>query len=754
MHGCTRCTPKSKCNRCKPKCDPCSKQQRLMYCGRNLPCVGVLKGQDLNRVIELIGDEVCNLKQLVSTQSVRLLPNPDCDNLTGFIIEIYDLTTDEVIESASVCEPTLEIYYEVTVEEAQDLSNNSAFEVGATYGIINADSPLYGGTKVIVRAISNNQLEIKGTGMFFNPIYDEVSVSKGMWSNDMHGEVDTSTAINKFIPANQLITTDNGAQGIFLTNKLIQYVGGDWGSATSFTYNGEVYPITSFSNPQYSMGDRVVWGGTIWENTGGNIGSPLNDYELNTTDWTQINYNNVDYNLVNDWVMYDLPSDRILLREDIWGNRVETSFLSEDTYAKNAIKCFQWGRGYNDARGVSHNKIVEGSVFNCINSRGSRISSIEVTNNSIVDITKDYGMTFVNSKVTDISEVQDVFFTNTALVNIRISEGFIKENYIESSTIISTEFKGSNLHENIFIESIIQDTYISGIMDGNKLQGLTLIGCRIEQSVLSLNVGVGLLMKQNLICMDSQIRSNMFPMGASIRANTLNASNINGNTFNNGGYITNNNLDKLSEISNNTFEGDTTGVSENKVYNGAISFNTFGTGVNRIYSNDVSGTNIVGNDISLGSDIKYNNLNVNQKSSSAGITNCTVTTGIIEHNNIFGTSSSIQNCNLTSNSRISNNILSDSNITSITISNISSITECNLYFSKITGLSFSSRNILLTTIFGSTLDQSVTDFSSAVILFNGTISKKVERVSVTPDISKICYIDNSTNQFVIDDVNA
>lgn len=107
------CIPKTECDRCKPKCDPCSKQQRIMYCGKALPCVGVKKGDDLNKVIELFGDELCGLKQLISTQGVRIIENPDCGELGGFVIEIYDIPSDEVISSASYCVPETEVdFYE------------------------------------------------------------------------------------------------------------------------------------------------------------------------------------------------------------------------------------------------------------------------------------------------------------------------------------------------------------------------------------------------------------------------------------------------------------------------------------------------------------------------------------------------------------------------------------------------------------------------------------------------------------------
>lgn len=162
---------------CRPKCDPCSKQQKIIYCGRNLSCIGVLKGQDLNRAIELIGDEICQLKQIPNGQIVRFLPNEDCEG-DGFILEISDSITGEIISTNAFCTDggaSVDLMITVTHSDLLSLINDDLLVKGATYEILSVDPLLYGGTTIYVKALTENSLEPIGTGLFYNPKYNNIT---------------------------------------------------------------------------------------------------------------------------------------------------------------------------------------------------------------------------------------------------------------------------------------------------------------------------------------------------------------------------------------------------------------------------------------------------------------------------------------------------------------------------------------------------------------------------------------------------
>ena len=61
----------------------------------------------------------------------------------------------------------------------------------------------------------------------------------------------------------EAVTANNGATGIILADGMIQFVSGDWRTATSITgaVSGATENIAGFVSPSYGVGDKVIWGG-------------------------------------------------------------------------------------------------------------------------------------------------------------------------------------------------------------------------------------------------------------------------------------------------------------------------------------------------------------------------------------------------------------------------------------------------------------------------------------------------------------
>lgn len=80
--------------------------------------------------------------------------------------------------------------------------------------------------------------------------------------------------------------------------------------------------------------------------TASTVGVSLNKYELSSV-WSLVTFNDINYNLVADEIIYDYEKDKIIYRRDGFGNEVSCTYQSItqfeiDNYG-NPIKDFQWG---------------------------------------------------------------------------------------------------------------------------------------------------------------------------------------------------------------------------------------------------------------------------------------------------------------------------------------------------------------------------------------------------------------------------
>lgn len=97
------------------ECKPCSKfkVKDNRYCGDDLECIGVKKGDTYNTVLSKINEAVCN-----GTGSGNLIfeDNPDCADSRGFVV--MDVSGEEPEELYRFCVPCCEkdYFYEKNIE--------------------------------------------------------------------------------------------------------------------------------------------------------------------------------------------------------------------------------------------------------------------------------------------------------------------------------------------------------------------------------------------------------------------------------------------------------------------------------------------------------------------------------------------------------------------------------------------------------------------------------------------------------------
>lgn len=190
---------------------------------------------------------------------------------------------------------------ETTYAELVDLINNGNLEFPATYTFI-ADVPLYGGTRVWFDAVSANGISSQGLGEF------------------------SSVSGNQSFQA---------YQGPYVINGYV-----DLGYVSN-----------------YNIGDKVLWGGKVWENISGNDGSAISIGALSDDDWVIDNSYIVSTEL--DIVGYNFADDIITFREDSRNNRVEHS-----SFVLGNARPISWFRWFDNT--CHSNKVINGGILNNI----------------------------------------------------------------------------------------------------------------------------------------------------------------------------------------------------------------------------------------------------------------------------------------------------------------------------------------------------------------------------------------------------
>lgn len=415
-------------------------------------------------------------------------------------------------------------YISVTKAEINALIASNGLKKGALYEITGCQTALYGGTTLYLRALETNKLDPKGVGLFYTPKYENIS-GNGIWTG--YVECGVSSIVGLF-DVNELVTANNGATGQLFGNVnggFITPISGTWASATSITGNasGATAVISSVTVPlTYVIGDKTIWGGYYWTNLTGILGSKVDDYNLDATNWVKVAFNETDYNFSYDEISYDIDNDWISYRKDKLGNEVSftladrTWFLgfAGDFYA---IRDFKWGNYQAPEGGVWRNKI-ESAYINIINFRGYRIAMNDFNQGS-------YIKTSLFSKTSYISN--SVFRQGVKIENTVFGFGsgsnsntFEQRSYIINSTFGMNSYLFSiNFGQRTYIDNTVFET--SSFISNSKLE---------QRSYLA-----NLLFKQS-----SYIDDTKFEQRSYISNSTFKQSSYIGNTaFEQRSYISN-----------------------------------------------------------------------------------------------------------------------------------------------------------------------------------------------------------------------
>jgi len=251
-----------------------------------------------------------------------------------------------------------QIAFTKTKAEIDALIAGNNLVAGAMYEITGVHPTLYddgttSGTTIYLRAISGNQLEVQGMGKFFNPKYNKSVDGFGIWDNKMYGTF--STIVGTFDYQNkETVTADNGATGILLADGMIQFVSGNWSSATSITggTSSATANVADFASPSYAVNDKVIWGGYSWTNVNGNIGASTDVLNLDI-EWSKGVYDTINYNVSHDVIEYDYANDFIVRRYnkeaniDVKCSKAQYDYFVDNGISIHPISVQQWGNNYD-----------------------------------------------------------------------------------------------------------------------------------------------------------------------------------------------------------------------------------------------------------------------------------------------------------------------------------------------------------------------------------------------------------------------
>jgi hypothetical protein len=561
-----------------------------------------------------------------------------------------------------------------TKSEIDALIGSNSLTPGQKYLITGVDVPLYGGTDIILQAASSNKLDLQGHGIFYNVNPDPI------WTNKMQFFIDSITSPEHFIWG-ETVTGYNPDDEPVMSLQLIggvtdcynaNYVladGVDMGLLADISYivgqsSGAIAIINHFNILQYNINDTVVWGGRIWKNLTGEIGSTLDIYTLDSTNWELVPAGDGvgGYITVVDEINYNYEADAIIYRKDRFNNVV--SFNNGNPPIGNPIKAFQWG----NERYVYNNKVID-SYFECINF-GGFVSDNSLTTQSII-----YNIEMLGGENSQIayntlhnqSSIGASIIINSSIVNNTLSTssnaslymqcGDFSTNVFDSSymntvcILVSSSMSANNLSSNSYLAN--NTLYFSSFISSNELFSSSIINntlvtnSTIELNRLSENSSIDANNLENKAriyrndLFSSTIYSNNCVLGydgepgknSSIALNTLyDGSEISNNIItqdsydNKAPFIMNNELKLTSAITanqltytdaqlknNSLSEGiiknvifDTSGIIQlNSIFNGAIDLSATGTFGKTLAKLTIQNASVTV-DISGATDIYYN----------------------------------------------------------------------------------------------------------------------------------------------------
>ena len=280
----------------------------------------------------------------------------------------------------------------ITKAELDTLVSASGLTAGHFYQISGVSQNLYGGTNIILQAVTETKLSPKGVGLFYNPKYSEYYV----WDN--HFRLSFNSLTGPFNPNEYIIlhsnetnnTTSGTITGIHGNSNMVITLNNyndaffeNSDNLISLTIlgddTGETCDVTGLNfTSQYAVNDKVIWGNKVWKNLNGRVGANAESWLALNEEWELVPYNNTDYDLVANEIEYDYENDYISFRRD------SSNFVRQDYdvinnwwgWQNNQIAYFPWG--HPNVTNVELNNSYQAGLVNYHNTSNLRNISVGI----------------------------------------------------------------------------------------------------------------------------------------------------------------------------------------------------------------------------------------------------------------------------------------------------------------------------------------------------------------------------------------
>lgn len=546
---CNNCNNKSCNNSCKPVCNPCSKQIKIMYCGQPINCLDISRGDQLDAIIKKLGDKVC--QQEANFQSLTYVNIEDATveqcNSGGYVIQVINLSTGEVVEEAVICDTTFSL-------------NNSLLGNPSNVNIQEGDN-------VEIEAVynpANGQI----TYTFNSILAESITWQEGI---DLMADSLVKPNVLYYISDRNWFLQGLDESHFSITGHQIESVV----KQEYYEQDPGILGVwNNFISLPVSVGDLVVYGGKVFSNNSGSYGNNV-DYFTLSADWTletnslyyedKVLKMHVDYE--GDWVfrqednknnIINIPKDTYesLGNSNVWADWNMPDFYNnnlEIVLNNSGVKGYTTIQNNNGlGRIVGNNSsFIEDNFIqntqgiqanNCTTVRGNTIRSMSGNTSNVVlfnifkeDVTDNDIEDFSNNICSKIVSNNELPFVKTSIfdnildnnTSVGINPGIessIFRNLVQNNTLFGTGLKGSAF---------------KGIVFGNTDIALenSEIGIMQDNTTLTINYSVILQATSNTTTSINTSKIGLVNNNTSTTLNNVTCTSVSSNTTVTGSFL-------------------------------------------------------------------------------------------------------------------------------------------------------------------------------------------------------------------------
>lgn len=375
-------------------------------------------------------------------------------------------------------------YEEITLPQALAMIQESAVEPNKLYRITGVhknrnevndifhqlyDDGTNSGTTIYLRGLTTTKFSPDGYGEFYNPKYDKEDYGTGGGGYIAAGEFSggsgytTATGVPTLGGSGTGLEVDIVAVAGVVTSVTISNIGsgyvlGDFitiddgnqdATFTLFISAYYLYNIWDGERPytntnKHAIGDKVIWGGYVWENITGLSGSATDIFNLDSDNWAKINYNITDYNFALDIITYDIAHDWISRRKS---GTIDVFFPYDYWISAENSWIVYSGGGFQ----IIHHAIPATQFGNSFDANYNLGVGLIQLNDAYCETINFKGTVFLGATLTHYSVVSEAYWGKNANVkNLRLDN----RSFTQKTVIIETVLNGVSIQNNSWIDSL------------------------------------------------------------------------------------------------------------------------------------------------------------------------------------------------------------------------------------------------------------------------------------------------------------